>query len=826
MKLDRVTPFVHTSVALSVATALGTLPKPAGAQELEEIVVTSRRREQGVQDVPLYIQAFDERELRESMAKGFEDYARDLTSVAYGTSGPGATTIVFRGAVSQPTGFDTISSSTLYVDEIPITRDGQNADVRLYDIERLEALSGPQPTLYGAGSQSGTLKIVTNKPTTEATSGSLMLEGGYIGDGDPSYNISGVANLVVIPDTLAVRLVGFYETEGGYIDNVLGDTRFYSAESGSNYHVPGSVDRTNADQVAEDINEWTVEGGRLYARWQPNENWTVDAGVIYQNAENGLFDFNPAAGDSDDINTVKFREERREDEWYNLSLIVQADLGFADLTIAGGTHDRTIDYDMDSTAYMTQYRTNGLDLAEYYTGIREFLDYYTCYYTAYCYNFVSAYDFGANPTGAISLRQELSSFAQEIRLVSKDDGSNRLNWLVGVFYEETDNNWDYLSAVDDFAINGGQGAAFIYYGVEPTNDWFDQGFRPDTLYNGRQGGQFNGQIQTTETTALFGEISYEIFDNVTVTGGGRLFDSERCVEENSLYVGAVFDAFSVCETTDDFSPRYNVTWTPTADSMLYFTYSEGRRVGGLNGAVVQRPAASALGLPVSFDSDRLKNYELGAKATWMSGRMLTNLSVFTMDWEDYQLRTDVPIAGATTVNAGNASIDGFEGSFAFKFSDALEFSIATTYLDATVDDTITFADGAVIAAVAGDTLPAVPDWKTFASLQYTAEVPWFPGLMGTARFDYNFVDDSLNATTASIQFFGDSNSPISEQPSYEVGSLYFTAEPEDGSWQVWLGIDNLWDERPLTYVNPRFGDERAFTIRPREVSVGFWLGFY
>ncbi|MEM0954871.1 MAG: TonB-dependent receptor [Pseudomonadota bacterium] len=822
MKRGHQKPFVHTSLALSVAATLGTLPREAGAQQLEEIVVTSRRRVQDVQDVPLYIQAFDERELRESMAKGFEDYARDLTSVSFGTAGPGATTIVFRGAVSQPSGFDTISSSTVYLDEIPITRDGQNADVRLYDIERLEALSGPQPTLYGAGSQSGTLKIVTNKPDTESNSGSLMVEGGYIEEGDPSYNVSGVANLVAIPDKLAVRLVGFYEEEGGYIDNVLGDTRFYSPESGSNYVVPGSVDRTNADRVEDDVNDWTVEGARVYLRWQPNDDWTIDAGVIYQNAENGQFDFNPAAGD---LNTVKFKDEGRQDEWYNLSLIIQGDLGFADLTIAGGTHNRKIDYDLDSTAYMTQYRTNGLDLAEYYTGLREFLDYYSCYYTAYCYNFVSAYDFGANPTASIFLDQEISSFAQEIRLVSKDDGSNKLNWLVGAFYEQTDNDWDYLSTVDDFAANGGQGAVFTYYGVEPTNDWFDQGFRRGTFYNGLPGGQLNGQKQSTETMALFGEISYEIIDNLTVTGGGRVFEIERCVEENSLYVGAPFDAFSVCDTLDDFSPRYNVTWTPTDNSMLYATYSEGQRVGGLNGAVQQRPAASALGLPLAFEPDLLKNYEIGGKATWMEGRLLTNLTFFMMDWEDYQLLTDVPIAGNTTVNAGNASIDGFEGTLAFKITDNLEFSMAATYLDATVDDTVTFADGAVVAAVEGDKLPAVPEWKAFASLQYNTPIPWWPGMSGTARFDYNYVDDSLNATTASIALFGDSNSPISEQPSYEIGSLYFTVEPDDGAWQAWLGIDNLWDERPLTFIAPRFGDERAYTIRPREISLGIWYGF-
>ena len=133
------------------------------------------------------------------------------------------------------------------------------------------------------------------------------------------------------------------------------------------------------------------------------------------------------------------------DEWYNLSLTIQGDLGFADLTIAGGTHNRTIEYDIDSTAYMTAYKTNGLDLAEYYTGIREFLDYDTCYVTYGCYLFVNYNDFGADPTGLISLDQEVTSFVQEIRLVSKDDGSNKFNWLVGAFYEDTDNDWDYLS---------------------------------------------------------------------------------------------------------------------------------------------------------------------------------------------------------------------------------------------------------------------------------------------------------------------------------------------------------------------------------------------
>ncbi len=806
-------PFVPTTLAISVAAGLMSAPREAGAQQLEEVTVTARRRVQSVQDVPLYIQAFDERDLRESMAKGFEDYARDLTSVTYGTSGPGANTVVFRGAVSQPSGFDTISSSTLYLDEIPITRDGQNPDVRLYDVERLEALSGPQPTLYGAGSQSGTLKIVTNKPNAEQNGGNIMVEGGFMDAGDPSYNISGVANLVAIPDKLAIRLVGFYEYEGGYIDNVLGSTSAYSAENGN---------RNNAGQVEENINDWTSQGARVYLRWQPNKNWTVDAGLIYQKSELGAgFDFNPAFGD---LETIKFKDESRDDEWYNLSLTIQGDLGFADLTIAGGTHNRKIDYDVDSTAYMTAYKTNGLDLAEYYTGIREFLDYDTCASTYYCYLFVNYNDFGPDPTGLISLRQEVSSFAQEIRLVSKDDGSNRFNWLVGAFYERTDNDWDYLSYVDDFATNGGDGSIFTYYGVEPTNDWFDQGFRKGLAYNGRPGGKLNGQLQDIETKAVFGELSFRITDDLQVAAGGRYFETERSVEENSLFVNRVSDNFDAKESTEDFSPRVNVTWTPTDNSMLYATYSEGVRVGGQNGGVQQNPSTIALGAPLFYSPDKLVNYEIGGKATWLDGALLTNLTIFVMDWEDYQIQVQIPVAGSTTVNAGNASIDGFEGTVAWKISENWEVSAATTYLDAGIDDDIVINNGTIVAGRAGDPLPVVPEWKSFASIQYYAELPWAPDLSGLFRFDYNFVDESVNGTNASVSLFGASNSVPVRQPSYEIMSMYFSVESANG-WTAWIGIDNLADERALTFISPRFSDDRAYTIRPREVNMGFRYDF-
>lgn len=237
----------RNAVSLGVTAALAATPSVATAQtQLEEITVTARKRAQNVQDVPLTVQAFDTEALREKMLRGFQDYVKELTSVSFGTSSPGATTIAFRGALSQPTGFDTISSSILYLDEVPITRDGQNPDVRLYDIERVEALSGPQPTLYGAGSQSGTLKIVTAKPSTTERNAWLDVGAAVTEGGEPSWYASGATNLILDADHLAIRLVGFTETEGGYIDNVLGTTGDYSPDNGT---------RSNAEFVEDDIND-------------------------------------------------------------------------------------------------------------------------------------------------------------------------------------------------------------------------------------------------------------------------------------------------------------------------------------------------------------------------------------------------------------------------------------------------------------------------------------------------------------------------------------------------------------------------------------------
>ena len=120
-------------------------------------------------------------------------------------------------------------------------------------------------------------------------------------------------------------------------------------------------------------------------------------------------------------------------------------------------------------------------------------------------------------------------------------------------------------------------------------------------------------------------------------------------------------------------------------------------------------------------------------------------------------------------------------------------------------------------------MPVVPEWKVTAGIQYRTQLPW-EGLSALARFDYAYTDESVNGTNASVSLFGASTSTPQTQESYDIGSLYFSVESDDG-WSAWLGVDNLWDERAITFIWPRFSDNRVFTVRPREISAGVYFTF-
>jgi len=325
--------FALTPVAAAVSAAF--IPTPSFAADsavLEEVVVTARKRSESVQDIPASVQALSEDMLKDMGARGMADYSRFVPAVNVVSYANGSSTIVFRGATIEGGGY--IAQST-------------SSSIRMVDIERVEALAGPQGTIYGSDAQAGTMRIITNKPVMNTFTADIDvgLRGNQEGEG--SYDSSVVFNFPLVDDKLALRIVGFSAKDGGFIDNVLASTPTTSLV-GSQIAGFGTLD--NSAYVGKDKNDSEILGWRAALRWEINDNWAMTLSAIHQETNNGFFnDYDPSVGD---LETVKFYDDFRDDEYDMYSLTIEADLGFAQLVSATSYYDRDIKSVFDNTVYM------------------------------------------------------------------------------------------------------------------------------------------------------------------------------------------------------------------------------------------------------------------------------------------------------------------------------------------------------------------------------------------------------------------------------------------------------------------------------------------
>ena len=219
------------ALSAAVSAVLSMAAHDAAAQEapetpvigLGEVIVTATKRAERLQDVSESISAFDSDDIAMRGLTQIDDVAKYIPGLSLAQREPGGTTIVFRGVAASGIQFGAVSSSALYLDEQPITQSGRSVDPRFIDIERVEALRGPQGTLYGSSSQSGTLRVITNKPDPSGFDAWAEAQVYQVEDGDTGYDISAMLNLP-LADRLALRLVGFAAEDAGYIDNVLSDS--------------------------------------------------------------------------------------------------------------------------------------------------------------------------------------------------------------------------------------------------------------------------------------------------------------------------------------------------------------------------------------------------------------------------------------------------------------------------------------------------------------------------------------------------------------------------------------------------------------------------
>lgn len=803
----------------------------AEAGALEEVLVTATKRGAlNLQDVPLSITAFTSENIRLQGFKNLDDYFGQIPSLTFGRVEPGGTNVIMRGCAISGFAFGDNPTTGVYLDEQPITAAGFNPDPRLVDIERVEALAGPQGTTFGDASQCGTLRIITNKPVIGENSAWVDLTGTSVEGGDMGYDASVMLN-TALGESAAFRLVGFSARDAGYIDNVL------SASP------RGTFD--NSAYADDDINTNDVYGARAALRWEPSDRWTIDLQGIYQETEQDGF------GDADinerywedrglgEWEQIRFWDESFDDEWYQLAATAEGDLGWAIVTATGSFFHRETTEITDATTYLQSFQETN----EYFQELYQYYD-------------ITVYDWGGDPQGWIYNPSDSDRETFEIRLATTDEMSSRWSMLVGAFYNKTESpKTPFKSTVlgqgDNctvyYAAAPGCTGAFTYlsylhyyyFGTlsEPSDNWWT--------------GIYENELKST---ALFGEASFNLTENFSITVGGRWYDIET---ERTLVQGALIDpldgvapncgtdenrrlwqeegipqeGFDLCFTdiqasSDEsgFVPKFNATWHWSDQNMLYFTYSEGFRRGGGNGG--RRGSIFAADGPFGeYESDELTNYEIGSKNTFLNGRLTLNATLYHMVWDQIQIQTEDPTPAFFAIgilNFPEAEIDGVEANFNFAMTDAFTLSGTLGYNDAELSEDATLFPGTDSERTApeGTRLPLMPEWKYSLTGRYDfGNTLWDanPYLLGTWLHN----GDSLNSL-AGIQV-SINQAGVRVTPSYDIVNLRFGLDADN--WSAALFVDNLFDEYAQLFFSERYTQTRATVLPPRTFGITFRRNF-
>lgn len=795
-------------LALVISALMGTAPTSYAdeqVRELEEVIVTATKRKSNVQDLPQAITAFTTEDIQREGFAVLDDYVNRIPSLAFARREPAGTSVVFRGVAASGIQYGTNPSASVYLDESPITQAGLNPDPRLIDIERIEALSGPQGTLFGDASQSGTLRIITNKADTSEMAGWVEGNLAYVEDSDDLDNdISGMINIPIIEDKLAIRLVGFRSDEAGYIDNVLGENqpdRWRENRVAAGIAVGERFD--NANQLDDDVNSTETVGGRAALRWFVNDDWTVDITGIIQNKDvDGFGDVNLGVGDREQ---VRFENEELSDDWYQVSLSLEGDLGFADAVLTGSYFDRDLTYEADATDYLHDFDQK-YD-PTYFTG-----EYYTV-----------IYDFTGNPRGFVIQDQQDERWTVEGRLATPSDSDSRWSGLVGFFYGNLERTQLNTSTVRDFSNTeyyANQGYYLLNYSAN--SPYYNPNYA--TFHNTGSDNWFFGAYDLeVEQVAIFGEVTWAATERLSFTAGARWFnhDQEFELQQGDLLEGNKVDVKRDYlynnevkhYSEDDWVPKFNVTYQFNDDVLTYATYSEGFRSGGTN------PLRSKSILPEDYSSDKLKNYEVGIKSEWLDNSLRFNAVAYHMQWDDIQIQVNDPtIFSLGIINFSEAEIDGFEAEVTWIPASGWDITANMAIINAEIsdDNTIYAPDGQLIAEVENGTqLPITPENKGSIAVQYT-----FQGLLMEAepyiRLDWAYVGDSVNSLngTESIVF----TQGATDQPSYDIGNLRMGLEAD--RWSGTLYVSNITDEVAKQFYSNRWGSKQRISInKPRTIGM-------
>jgi outer membrane receptor protein involved in Fe transport len=727
---------------------------------ISEVIVTARKRgDERLQEIPTAISAFSEQTLRDMGVNEFADFAYQVPGLTFSDTGNGEKRYIMRGV--QSAGQEQVA---VYYDEVPATgvqsssgdSGSQTPDLALVDLERIEVLKGPQGTTFGANSQTGVVRFILNKPVLDAVEGNLRVGGETLKDGDPGATASGTFNLPLIDGQLALRTTAYYEKRGGYVDNVrLGN---------------------------ENINSSETTGGRVMLRYQPTESATIDATIWLQKRDvDGASGYHPfdsfhtsgatdqgakdrvpqfAFFDTGTFHNGDYVETRRPDDQAIYSLTWTQDLSWATLTTAGSLYKRDFGFFRDNTWAVISLNVGPPGATVCFSGpcVRPDL-------------FPELTD----------QTQDIEQKTGEVRLNST--GTGPLSWLAGVFWRERDSDFRSVSPIVDPAT----GLPFPVTG-------------PPTGFSSAPGAGIEGcqpcalarfNTRNIEESAVFGEISYKLFESFEVMAGLRQFTAEQNDAGYYLFQFPLFGGLPPPDKRhfkeDRLIKKFQLSYRPNSDVTIFALASEGFRLGGTN-----QPNIAAV--PPGYEADSLWNYELGVKSAWLDGRLIVNSSAFLIDWDNIQVSGRDPTGSFAFIgNAGAAEVQGLEIETFFQPVRSLNITAGLSWLPKRE-----LTENQVNATVQapgrkGDNLPRIPEYTANFSVQYERTLDALPNWSAWARGDWSYHGKShteLRPTAATDRV----------QEDYDITNIRFGARKDDTGLDVALYVNNVFDVQGDVFI--------------------------
>jgi iron complex outermembrane recepter protein len=777
--------------ALSIAPLifLGAGNEALGQAAIEEITVTATKRESRIQDVPFSIHVLTQQDIQRSGATNLEELSRNVAGLTVQNLGPGQSQVAIRGVSAgqivrdQPGVKEQVG---VYLDESVVSLSLFTPDFDLFDLNRVETLRGPQGTLFGSGSVGGTIRYITNQPDVDAFDASVEFELNTVTDGEEGGHLKGMVNIPFADGRAALRAVGYSTEYGGFIDA-----------------------RREGGGVSEDVNSGNRTGARVALTFMPTDSLTITPRIVYQEVETDGFNrqevYNLFANPFTTTRTPVQLGEREQhllldeefsDETLLADLVVEAGFDAFTLTLLGSFMERDILVSRDASALSGSV---SVDLGYPDAGV-------------------------LLPSNLVDTT-DLEQTTFEARVSSTTEGP--WQWLVGAFVSDVKRDYAQrlptpgYAEVTDATLGAGTSAALA------------MGYDLDSPYNA-------DLPYDIEQQALFGELSFDVTDALNLTVGGRWydFDETRTINQGGLF-SSLFDNVVDNTSSDGFTPRVLASLDLSDQVTLNAQVSQGFRLGGVNDPINRTLCTPEdeliFGGFQDYDDETMWNYEAGIKSAFANGVTL-NAAVFYADIEDLQVTLDAgSCSSRVSFNVPDAHTAGVEFELGAQPTDALQFSLAGSFLEAEFDSTVTDATGAVLGGVEdGNRLASVPEFQMAATGSYYFPLAFAGGSEAYFSATVHHVGDRITQPSDQVPGAGDfvSGLPFGGATGNEVTSVdleldaYTIVNLSAGlikdTWEAVLYIHNVGDENAnLSFDRERGGRARlAFrTNQPRTIGI-------